>query len=281
MSDNKKYYYLKLKDNFFDTDAMIILENMQDGYLYSNILLKLYLRGLKNEGKLMFNDFIPYNSSVLAQVTRHQVGTVEKALKTFKELGLVDILDNGAIYMLDIQNYIGSSSSEADRKRSYRKRIDAEKDGKLIEGDICPDKSTDKNPPEIEIELKKELELEKKIENPLVRERVPYDDIKDLFISTCTRLPKIKQLTEPRKNRLKKIYFEEAEENIIFFKELFETVAKSDFLNGKSERRWRADFDWILKPANLIRILEGKYESIKPEQKSQYADLTGAGGGEW
>ncbi|NWK12126.1 phage replisome organizer, partial [Clostridium cadaveris] len=36
MADNKKYYYLKLKDNFFDTDAMIVLESMPDGYLYSN-----------------------------------------------------------------------------------------------------------------------------------------------------------------------------------------------------------------------------------------------------
>ena len=58
MSDNKKYYYLKLKDNFFDSDSLIVLESMQDGYLYSNILLKLYLRSLKNDGKLMFNDVI-------------------------------------------------------------------------------------------------------------------------------------------------------------------------------------------------------------------------------
>ena len=59
MADNKKYYYLKLKDNFFDTDAMIVMESMPDGHLYSNILLKLYLRSLKHEGKLMFNEFIP------------------------------------------------------------------------------------------------------------------------------------------------------------------------------------------------------------------------------
>ena len=50
MADNKKYYYLKLKDNFFDSDEMIVLESMPDGYIYSNILLKLYLRSLKYEG---------------------------------------------------------------------------------------------------------------------------------------------------------------------------------------------------------------------------------------
>ena len=38
MADNKKYYYLKLKENFFDSDSMVLLESMQDGILYSNIL---------------------------------------------------------------------------------------------------------------------------------------------------------------------------------------------------------------------------------------------------
>lgn len=149
MADNKKYYYLKVKDNFFDSEEMIILQNMQDGYLYSDILMKLYLRSLKNDGKLMFRDLIPYTPSALAQVVRHQVGTVEKALKVFKEIGLIDVLDNGAIYMLDIQNFIGLSSTEADRKRRYRDLIrnEIKQIGQM--SDKCPDKST----PELEIEL--------------------------------------------------------------------------------------------------------------------------------
>ena len=44
MSDNRKYYYLKLKENYFDNDSIVLLESMQDGVLYSNILLKLYLK---------------------------------------------------------------------------------------------------------------------------------------------------------------------------------------------------------------------------------------------
>ena len=153
MSDNKKYYYLKLKENFFDSEEMIILQNMPDGYLYSDILMKLYLRSLKNEGKLMFKDLIPYTPSALAQVVRHQIGTVEKALKIFQDLGLVEILDNGAIYMLDIQNFIGESSTEADRKRNYRAKI--QKEIKVL-GQMS-DKCPDKNPPEIEI--KKEIDI--------------------------------------------------------------------------------------------------------------------------
>lgn len=157
MADNKKYYYLKLKDNFFDSEQMIILQNMQDGYLYSDILMKLYLRSLKTEGKLMFNNIIPYTPSVLAQVVRHQVGTVEKALKIFQQLNLIEVLDNGAIYMMDIQNFIGKSSSEGDRKREYRNKILGEK-GVV---DKCPDKRT----PEIELEIEREIELELEKDN--------------------------------------------------------------------------------------------------------------------
>lgn len=162
MADNKKYYYLKLKENFFDSDELILLESQKDGYLYSNILLKLYLRSLKNDGKLMFNDRIPYNAEILSTIVRHNVAVVEKALHLFAELGLIEVLDNGAIYMLDIQNFIGTSSTEADRIRNYRNKIEDEKRKSLSCTNVV--QMYDKNTPEIEIEkeLEKEIKKEKK-----------------------------------------------------------------------------------------------------------------------
>lgn len=157
MSDNKKYYYLRLKDNFFDSDELKILESMKDGYLYSNILLKLYLRSLKNDGKLVVNDRIPYNAEMLASVTGHQIGTIKQALSIFKDLGLIDVLENGAIYMLDIQNFIGRGSSEADRKREYRQRIETDRTNVR--------QISDKTPPEIEIEIEKEIEKELELDS--------------------------------------------------------------------------------------------------------------------
>jgi predicted phage replisome organizer len=166
MSDNKKYYYLKVKENFYETEELIVLQSMQDGYLYSDILMKLYLRSLKSEGKLMFRDRIPYNPTVLAQVVRHSVGVVEKALNVFKELELIEILDNGAIYMLDIQSLIGRGSSEAERKAKYRKKIENNK--KLLgDGTMSHEmsgQSPGQFPPEIELELEIELEREKEKE---------------------------------------------------------------------------------------------------------------------
>ena len=163
MSDNKKYYYLRLKDNFFDSDELKILESMKDGYLYSNILLKLYLRSLKNDGKLVVNDRIPYNAEMLASVTGHQIGTVKQALSIFKDLGLIDILENGAIYMLDIQNFIGKGSTEADRQRLYDRRISEERKQKKLTQSRNLEEILEKSTPEIEIELEKDIEIEKEI----------------------------------------------------------------------------------------------------------------------
>lgn len=154
MADNKKYYYLKLKENFFESDEAIILESMPDGYIYSNILLKLYLRSLKNNGLLMFNNLIPYNTQMLATITRHQVGTVEKAIQIFQQLKLIEVLDNGALYMTNIQNFVGKSSTNADRIRKYRNSVT----------NVTTNEQQMLNKCAPEIEIEKEIELEKEIE---------------------------------------------------------------------------------------------------------------------
>ena len=138
MADKTKYYYLKIKENFFDSEDMKLLESMDNGYIYSNILMKMYLLSLKNGGKLMYKDKIPYNSKMLSTILNHNVDILEKAIKVFKELNLIEVLDSGAIFMLDIQNYIGRSSDEADRKRAYRNQIETEKN--ILIEDKCPDK---------------------------------------------------------------------------------------------------------------------------------------------
>ena len=161
MSDNRKYYYLKLKENYFDDDSIVLLESMQDGVLYSNILLKLYLKSLKNGGRLQLDENIPYTAQMIATITRQQIGTVERALQIFLKLGLVELLDSGTYYMSNIELLIGRSSTEAKRKRAAR----------LQNRVLCTPRTdgghlSDIRPPEIEIELEleKEIEIKREIE---------------------------------------------------------------------------------------------------------------------
>ncbi|WP_423738368.1 phage replisome organizer N-terminal domain-containing protein [Clostridium beijerinckii] len=59
---------MRLKEDFFDSDEIKIIESQPNGYMYSNILLKLYLKSLKRNGKLMVTDFIPYTLESLSKV---------------------------------------------------------------------------------------------------------------------------------------------------------------------------------------------------------------------
>ena len=159
MSDNRKYYYLKLKENYFDDDSIVLLESMQDGVLYSNILLKLYLKSLKHGGRLQLDENIPYTAQMIATITRQQIGTVERALQIFLKLGLVEVLDSGTFYMSNIELLIGQSSTEAERKQAARLQNKALSAPRTNGGHL-----SDIRPPEIEIELEKEIEIEKERE---------------------------------------------------------------------------------------------------------------------
>ena len=153
MSDNQKYYYLKLKENYFDDDSIVLLESMQDGVLYSNILLKLYLKSLKHGGRLQLDENIPYTAQMIATITRQQIGTVERALQIFLKLGLVEVLDSGTFYMSNIELLIGQSSTEAERKRAARLQNKALSAPRTNGGHL-----SDIRPPEIEIEIKRDRE---------------------------------------------------------------------------------------------------------------------------
>ena len=177
MADNRKYYYLKLKENFFDGDAIVLLENMPDGILYSNILLKLYLKSLKSSGKLQLDEHMPYTAQIIATLTRHQIGTVERALKIFLQLGLVEQLADGLLYMTDIELMIGQSSTEAERKRAARlqnKALLPERTNGGQMSDICP--------PEIEIkkEIEKEIDIEREGETG---HPAPYGSYGNVFLT--------------------------------------------------------------------------------------------------
>ena len=253
MADNKKYYYLKLKDNFFDSDEMIILESMPDGYIYSNILLKLYLRSLKYQGRLMFNDKIPFNSTMLARVTRHTVGNVEKAIQVFQELNLIELLDNGAIYLADIQNFIGESSTEADRKRKYRQKIETEKALLTTEGQMS-DKCPDKSPPEYR-------ERDKNILSSQTRKKRVYDPASNYYQLAERLFKQICQNQEIKEPNLQR---------------WADDIRKMIEIDKRTEDQVSRMIDWSQKhvfwSANILsaRKLREKYDTMAAQANREY-----------
>lgn len=269
MSDNKKYYYIRLKENFFESEEILLLEDLEDGYKYSNILLKLYLRSLKNEGKLMYRDSIPYSTKLISKVTGHSIGDVERALKAFQELKLIEVLDNGAIYMLDIQTFIGETTTEAERKKAYRNRIKNDSCLK-IETNVGTNvlnisgQMSDVRTPEIEInkEKEKEIDIDKKKEK---REKIDYQQIADMYNNTCVSFPRLTSLSDARKKSIK------ARMNtysIDDFQKVFDKAECSSFMKGKNDRNWSATFDWMMKDSNIAKILDGNYDDKENKLKA-------------
>ena len=186
MSDNRKYYYLKLKENYFDDDSIVLLESMQDGVLYSNILLKLYLKSLKHGGRLQLDEDIPYTAQMIATITRQQIGTVERALQIFLKLGLVEVLESSTFYMSNIELLIGQSSTEAERKRAARLQNKALSAPRTNGGHL-----SDIRPPEIEKEIEIELEKEREREEGRPAPAV-YGKYQNVFL-TDTELAELKE----------------------------------------------------------------------------------------
>lgn len=167
MADNRKYYYLKLKDNFFEQDAIKIVEGHTNGYIYSNILLKLYLKSIKHDGCLRITEAVPYapdQVEMLARVINHDPAHVSNAINLAISLELMTIIDGREMWFTDIQNYIGQSSTEGDRVREHRLKLKNPKKYKKLS---VLDKSVqmyDKRLPELEIEIETDIEIEKKRE---------------------------------------------------------------------------------------------------------------------
>ena len=116
----QRYYWLKLKRDFFKRHDIRIIEAMPNGKDYILFYLKLLCESLDHDGKLRFSDQVPYNEEMLSVITGTNVDVVRTAIQAFSQLGMMDILDDGTIYMTECEKMIGSESEWAEKKRLYR-----------------------------------------------------------------------------------------------------------------------------------------------------------------
>lgn len=87
---------------------------------------------------------------------------------------------------------------------------------------------------------------------------VPYESIRNLYNETCVSLSQCKAMSEARKKAVKARF--SSGYSLEDFKTLFEKAEASSFLKGKNGRNWRASFDWLIKDANMAKVLDGNYD---------------------
>ena len=124
MAENGKYYWLKLKRDFFKRHDIQIIEVMPNGKDYILFYLKLLCESVDHDGSLRFSEEIPYNDQMLATITNTNVDIVRSAVKLFIELRMMELMDDGTFYMTQVEKMIGGETKWAEKKRLQRAKED-------------------------------------------------------------------------------------------------------------------------------------------------------------
>lgn len=163
---NKRYYWLKLKEDFFEDETIEFIESQKNGVKYVNFYLKLLLKSLKNEGYLIRyigEKLIPYDLEALSRLTNCDFDTVRSAMDLFTEIGIVKKMESGEIYLTQINEMIGSETKKAEsmrRLRAKRRKNDQINEG----GNNVTCELPEVTKPLLKRYTEKEIELDKELD---------------------------------------------------------------------------------------------------------------------
>lgn len=124
--------------------------------------------------------------------------------------------------------------------------------------------------------IEEEIEIEKPVINPDEEKEKSCakkeKEIIEYFHKQCSTLPKVQLVNDTRKKAIKARIKDVGIEKVM---EVIKMTGESSFLNGENDRNWSADFDWIMKPTNFTKILEGNYRN----KTNGHNQTTGSGAG--
>ena len=298
---SKRYFWLKLKDDFFSSIKIKKLRKNTDGDLLTIIYLKMQLLSVKNGGTLVFEGVENTFEEELSLLLDEDVAHVRQTVDYLRAQGMLEQVAEHEFLLTDTASNIGSESESAARVRSLRYKKDTaplhsdENVTPDIEKDIERDKEQDR---ETEKEKEGEGETRQADEdgedlpekeqtfksNPASRpdgrptpQSVPYQQVQKLYNSICLHLPRCQTLSDSRRRAVKARF--QSGKRLEDFQLLFEKAEASRFLRGDNPRGWQADFDWLIGDTHMVRVLEGIYDDIKGVNQHGCGNGTQTGSG--
>lgn len=277
----KKYYWLKLPDNFFEDKSIKKLRRIAGGDTYTIIYLKMLLKSLKDNGKIYYDGIEESVAEEIALELDEDADNVLVTINFLKRYGLLK--ESGDDVMLtQIPTMVGSESAAAERMRRSRekKKVESiESDGSQPDAIECNDVAKKRNnvTPELHhgyVEIEKEIEKSKEIEVEIDTEKRERDRV-DITVSKDTVCPtdvervmsewnalginSLKYI-KPGTNRQALLKARINEYGIDSVLEAISNIKRSSFLRGQNQRGWLITFDWFIKPNNFLKVLEGNYD---------------------
>lgn len=114
--DKRRYFWLKLDKNFFDRHDIKIIASMENGNEYVLMYLKLLCEATSHNGELRFSESVPYTLKMLSAVIDMDVDSLKVGVEIIRELGLMEIDENGTIIMTEMAKMLGSETHQTRRK---------------------------------------------------------------------------------------------------------------------------------------------------------------------
>lgn len=189
MSEAKRYYWLKLPENFFDAvddDTISFIEEMEGGPAYVLFYLKLLCKALRTEGVLIRyvgSRCIPYNDAALAKLTGTPVDTVHCAVKVLQDMGLIQRLSTGELFLTQMNEFIGSETDKAVAMRKSRAKANLGEKGNNVTP-LLPERY-----PDVTQSKSIEKEVDKEKDKDICSEPDPppaelYADVEPIILNT-------------------------------------------------------------------------------------------------
>lgn len=189
MSD-KKYFWLKLKRDFFKRHDIHIIHGMENGREIVLFYIELMLESIDHEGKLRFSDSRPYTNGMLASLTNTPIEIVELSLTTLADFGLVEITEDKTIVLPKVSSMVGYETEWAKKKRDYRGQSEDKErtergqseDNVLDELGQCPRSDRTMSDKSKSIEIEKELETELERESNKAHARFEIPTVEEVYL---------------------------------------------------------------------------------------------------
>ena len=243
--------WIKITTDMFDNRKIKHLRRLPDGNSIVLIwVMLLTMAGRCNAGGMIFlTENIPYTPKMLADELGFEENTVKLALEALAQFNMI-VTDSGFFSIAGWDEYQNIEGMEKIREQTRLRNIEYRKRKKqqLVERDA---RVTSHYATEEEEEREKEKDLDIKKE-----EKIDFQSIVDLYHNICKSFPVVRSLSDARKKAIKarlNTY------SIDDFRTVFENAEASSFLKGSNDRNWTATFDWLIKDANMAKVLEGNY----------------------
>lgn len=146
----KRYFWLKLKEDWFNGTTEKYLKSLPAGDSLLITYLKIQLMSLKTEGFLKYERLLPSAEEEIAMLIDEPVNNVRLLINVLLKTGAIERLDDNSLYLLSLQNLIGSEGSSTDRVRRFRERqkaLQCNNNQLQIEGEISSNYELDNENP--------------------------------------------------------------------------------------------------------------------------------------